>query len=183
MDLPITLISKLLDQHQANWLHIYLRDYVDWQQDVYNFSGRKVNAPRLTALYGTDYAYSGLNKIAVPFDVVFNKLLALIKERTNQTFNSALLNYYRTGKDSIGMHSDDEPELGVAPVVHSLSLGASRDMVFKNKKTRTEEVVQLNHGDYLLMHSGCQQEYHHGIPKDFRCHGERISITLRNINN
>ena len=38
-------------------------------------------------------------------------------------FNSVLLNRYRSGGDYMGWHSDDEPELGQAPVIASLSLG------------------------------------------------------------
>ena len=33
------------------------------------------------------------------------------------SFNSVLLNYYRDGRDSMGMHADDEPELGPEPVI------------------------------------------------------------------
>lgn len=41
-----------------------------------------------------------------------------------ESFNSVLLNLYRDHRDSVGMHADDEPELGPTPVIASVSLGA-----------------------------------------------------------
>ena len=41
-------------------------------------------------------------------------------------FNHVLLNRYRDGRDNMGLHADDEPELGPDPVVATLSLGATR---------------------------------------------------------
>jgi alkylated DNA repair dioxygenase AlkB len=37
-----------------------------------------------------------------------------------------LINYYRDGKDRVAWHSDDEKELGINPVIASVSLGAER---------------------------------------------------------
>ena len=42
---------------------------------------------------------------------------------TGESFNSVLLNYYRDNRDSMGFHSDFEPELGDRPVIASVSLG------------------------------------------------------------
>ncbi|MCH8245369.1 MAG: alpha-ketoglutarate-dependent dioxygenase AlkB [Bacteroidetes bacterium] len=41
------------------------------------------------------------------------------------------------GQDSIGRHADDESELGVEPIVASVSLGETR--VFRLKKKRRYE--------------------------------------------
>ena len=35
------------------------------------------------------------------------------EEATSTQFNSVLVNLYRDGQDSMGLHADDEPELGV----------------------------------------------------------------------
>jgi alkylated DNA repair dioxygenase AlkB len=51
-------------------------------------------------------------------------------------FNSVLLNRYRGGGDYMGWHSDDEPELGPAPVIASLSLGAARRSCCAGATTR-----------------------------------------------
>ena len=51
-------------------------------------------------------------------------------------FNSVLLNYYRNHRDSMGLHSDDEPELGSRPIIASLSLGEERTFILKHKTRR-----------------------------------------------
>ena len=37
-----------------------------------------------------------------------NEIRAAVEQRAGRSFNSVLLNYYRTGSDSQGWHSDDE---------------------------------------------------------------------------
>lgn len=63
--------------------------------------------------------------------------LALLKNLTealtNDTYNFVLVNYYRTGQDSISYHSDDERFLGPIPAIASFSLGARRDFLMKHK--------------------------------------------------
>jgi alkylated DNA repair dioxygenase AlkB len=44
-----------------------------------------------------------------------------------------LANLYRDGNDTMGWHSDDEPELGAQPIIASLSLGATRKFVLKSR--------------------------------------------------
>lgn len=46
-----------------------------------------------------------------------------LEGETGVVFNSVLLNRYRHGGDAIGWHSDDEAELGIDPLIASLSLG------------------------------------------------------------
>ena len=179
---------QLLNDYQASWAFNWFMNNVPWQQDVYNFSGRKVNAPRLTALYGVDYHYSGLEKKALPLDRVLSRLLELVQSKADDdyvegNFNSILLNYYRNGKDSIAAHSDDEPALRGSPAVASLSLGATRRMVFKAIRTDEQYDIKLEHGDYLLMHHGTQEDWTHAIPKKPTCSEPRISLTFRTITN
>ena len=182
--------DQLLDDNQASWAFNWFEKNVPWQQDVYNFSGHKVKAPRLTALYGVDYQYSGLDKKAIPLDQVLSKLLGLVQSKADEyllggvdkvaNFNSILLNYYRDGKDCIGAHSDDEPALGDSPIVASLSLGATRRMVFNSKHSDVECYITLEHGDYLIMHQGMQEDWTHSIPRVFSTL-PRISLTFRTI--
>ena len=56
--------------------------------------------------------------------------------RFDLRFNSVLANLYRDGRDSMGWHSDDEPELGAEPVIASLSFGALRRFRFRSRETR-----------------------------------------------
>lgn len=56
-----------------------------------------------------------------------------VEREVGQRVNGVLLNYYRDGQDSMGWHSDDEPELRRDPLVASLSLGGSRRFDLRRK--------------------------------------------------
>jgi alkylated DNA repair dioxygenase AlkB len=100
-------------------------------------------------------------------------------------FNSVLLNYYRDQRDSMGFHSDDEPELGDRPVIASLSLGEERTFVFKHRKVKTLKPVRLKlaSGSLLLMKGETQSYWKHGIDKESRRCGPRVNLTFRSIKN
>ena len=96
--------------------------------------------------------------------------------------NSVLLNLYRDGQDSMSWHSDDEPELGPAPVIASLSLGATRHFRLRRRgQTRTTLSLDLEGGSLLLMEAPLQQHWQHCIPKTRRQTGPRINLTWRQI--
>ena len=116
----------------------------------------------------------------------WSTLLAEIKYNVEQVagrFNSVLLNYYRNQRDSMGMHSDDEPELGPQPVIASLSLGAERTLVMKHRRDRAQPVQRLTlaSGSLLLMQGDTQRNWKHGINKLQRACGPRVNLTFRKI--
>ena len=92
-----------------------------------------------------------------------------------------MVNFYRNGEDKMGWHSDDEPELGPNPVVASLSLGISRTMHFKDKKTNQTAAVELSNGALLIMKAGMQRAFKHQIPSRKKVREGRISLTFRYI--
>jgi alkylated DNA repair dioxygenase AlkB len=79
----------------------------------------------------------------------------------------------------MGLHSDDEPELGPDPVVATLSLGATRRFVLKPRKGDGGRALELTHGSLLVMGGRCQALYRHGIPRQPAATGERLSLTFR----
>lgn len=170
---------------EADYFFKALTTGIAWKQEPIIIFGKEVMQPRLTAWFadqGVTYKYSGVTLKENPWPQV----VADIKRRTEQAcghhFNSALLNYYRDQSDSMGWHRDNEKELGLNPVIASVSFGASRDFKFKNyrdKKTKTS--VMLNHGDLLLMQGSTQHEWSHSISKSTRAIGPRINITFRLI--
>src|SRR5688572_10385137 len=89
-----------------------------------------------------------------------------------------LLNRYRDGRDSIGFHSDDEPELGINPVIASVTLGAERDFVLKHRKGE-KWTRPLSHGSLLVMGGTLQHHWKHGVAKAAGPVGERINLTFR----
>jgi len=93
-----------------------------------------------------------------------------------------LLNLYRGGRDSMGWHSDDEPELGAEPVIASLSLGATRDFSLRQKKPGAQKIkMALPSGSLLVMSGRLQHCWQHQLPKTQLPVGERINLTFRLI--
>ena len=92
-----------------------------------------------------------------------------------------LANWYRDGQDSMGMHSDDEPELGREPTIASVTLGYPRKFIFKHKQTGQKVDVELEHGSLLVMCGSTQQFWQHGINKTKRQIDDRINLTFRHI--
>jgi len=82
----------------------------------------------------------------------------------------------------MGLHADDEPELGHDPVVATLSLGVARRFTVKprRKADRGHELL-LGHGALLVMGGSCQRHYVHGVPRQPGLRGERISLTFRQL--
>jgi alkylated DNA repair dioxygenase AlkB len=96
-------------------------------------------------------------------------------------FNSLLLNFYRDGTDSIGFHTDAEPELGENPAIATVSFGSVRAFVLKHKATKETLTYRLGHGSLLVMGGTTQHHWLHALPKTDETIGERISLTFRRI--
>jgi len=148
------------------------------KQESLRFAGGDVPMPRLTSWHGepgTSYTYSGKRFEPLPWP---DLLLPLRKELVEiGEFNSVLVNYYRDGKDSVGFHSDDEPELG--PVIASVSLGSARRFVLKRKSDDEKVEYLLGGGDCLLMKGALQRYWAHSVPKTSKPVGPRMNLTFR----
>src|SRR5690606_28336171 len=98
-------------------------------------------------------------------------------------FNSVLLNYYRDHDDRMGLHSDDEPELGKNPTIGSLSLGAERTFLLRHKKRRDLRPVRIRlaSGSLLVMRGETQHRWKHGVETERRPCGPRVNLTFRRI--
>ena len=151
-----------------------------WRSDVITVWGKQHPQPRLTAWHGeAAYAYSGIRLEPLPFTPLQQVLRAAVEAVSGRGFNSVLLNYYRDGRDSMGMHSDNEPELGRDPAIASLSFGAARTFVLQHKATKERLKIDLTDGSLLLMAGSLQHNWLHGIPKISRVTGPRVNLTFR----
>src|ERR1700730_15787415 len=115
--------EAFLGAKEADALFAVLRSTTDWKQEA----GRGRPFPRLTAWYaapGLVYRYSGVTHHGTGWTPVLLGIKERIEQVAEAHFNSLLLNLYQDGHDSIGFHTDAEPELGVNPVVASVSLGS-----------------------------------------------------------
>lgn len=153
-----------------------------WEQRTIVLFGREILQPRLIAWAGTRaYRYSGQTLEPRPAPPALAELWERVSDAAGCPFNHVLANRYRDGQDSMGMHSDDERELGPDPTVASLSLGARRRFVMKQKKGTDAHELSLGEGDLLIMGGSCQHHYRHGVPKEPAAAGERISLTFRRV--
>jgi alkylated DNA repair dioxygenase AlkB len=168
---------------EADRLFAALRAGIDWQQEEILIFGERRRVPRLVAWHGdpaATYTYSGTVHTPRPW----SDELLLVRERlqslTGHRYNSVLLNLYRDGRDGMGWHADDEPELGAQPAIASVSLGATRRFRLRHRR-RTEARCGLDlvHGDLLLMSGGTQHAWQHALTKTARLVGERINLTYR----
>lgn len=164
----------------ADALMRILRDETPWQQNHLRFGERMVPEPRLVSWHGDGaYSYSGLTLAPNPWTPTLAALRDRLQEIVGARFNSVLLNLYRSGRDSIGMHADDEPELGREPVIASVSLGDERRFRFERKdRTHKGVGIDLAHGSLVVMRGQTQRNWKHGIDK-IRSDRERINLTFR----
>jgi alkylated DNA repair dioxygenase AlkB len=153
-----------------------------WRSESITLWGKQFLQPRLTAWHGeAAYTYSGLRLEPLPFTPLQQEIRAAVEAASGRRFNSVLLNYYRDGRDSMGMHSDDEPELGPEPAIASVSFGAARTFILQNKRSRQRLKVDLTDGSLLLMAGQLQKNWSHGINKVARTVGSRVNLTFRLI--
>ncbi len=131
-----------------------------WRREKVLVWGKLVQQPRLVAWYGdqgSDYTYSGINLSPLSWTDLLLELRIRVETVAEATFNSVLLNYYRDNRDSMGFHSDDEPELGERPIIASLSLGEERTFVLKHKVDKFVKPIRLEGSRHSPTHPKVQQ--------------------------
>ena len=189
LDLPdaeIYFYEDFFDERESKSLFDSLLLNVNWRQDKIKIFNKEVSIPRLSAWYGNaglSYSYSGLK--LEPNE--WNEELLIIKEKIENhlgiQFNSVLINLYRDGQDSMGWHKDDEKELGINPIIVSVSLGQERPFQLKHmhNKGLGTKTIKLSNGSLLLMQGTTQHFWKHQIPKTVRQINPRINLTFRII--
>lgn len=153
-----------------------------WRQHEITIYGRKYLQPRLSAWYGNEaYSYSGILLKPRAWTGALLELKHRVESIIDHQFNSVLLNYYRDQNDSMGMHSDDEPELGKQPVIASLSLGEERTFLLRHKHRKDIGPIKLSllSGSMLVMKGDTQSHWKHGIARESRPCGPRVNLTFR----
>lgn len=179
-DIPVNFYPKFLNAEETNDWFLKSKSLI-WNRGEINMYGKKIPVPREESLFGEDfnYAYRGERIKAEPWPDFLLEARNRIQELSGFTFNFAVGNRYLNGKDSIGWHSDDFPQIGKKPAIASLSLGSTRRFKLKHKESGKTADYELESGSLLIMLPGCQDDWLHAVPKTSREVGERINWTFR----
>lgn len=189
-DADVRFAPHWLAVDAADALLTALRREVPWHVHRIRIFGRDVDSPRLSCWIGdpgTGYVYSGTRFEPHPWPPALAALRPRIDAAVGMRMNSVLANRYRDGRDGMGWHADDEPELGPRPMIASLSLGAPRRFVFRRRPRRGERAstekfeLELPPGSLLLMAGDTQRYWQHALPKTARPVGERVNLTFRSV--
>jgi alkylated DNA repair dioxygenase AlkB len=184
-DADIRFMHRFLDPPASRRYFDSLMSETPWDQPMIRVWGKEQRQPRLSCWYGDPdamYRFSGKTFYPHPWTTTLRDLHQAVQAETGFQFNSVLLNLYRDGEDSIGMHSDNEDELGPMPVIASLSLGATRLFKLKHRQNKAPPTsIALPDGSLLLMAGRTQQCWLHGVRKERHTAGPRINLTFRQI--
>lgn len=183
-DADVTYSPNFLSRDESDALFEYFVKEIPWRQDSITIWGKTHLLPRKQQWFADNeltYTWSGIRMEPVnwlPVLLIIRKrLLAL----TGVDFNTVLANLYRTGDDTVGWHSDDEPELGPEPIIASVSFGATRDFQLRHKyKAELPGVtLPLEHGSLLLMKGQTQRYWKHQLPRRKWIDSARVNLTFR----
>jgi len=162
---------------------------IPWETPTLTLYGRRHPIPRAQCWMGdaeARYRYSGTHFSPAPWHpavlTLRDQVASLVsRQLPGTTFNSVLLNRYRDGRQRMGWHTDDEPELGPDPVIAAISLGAERPLRFRWRcRSHAPFNVAQPHGSLLLMGPGVQARLQHALlPR--ATSGLRISLTFRHV--
>lgn len=184
-DADVLFYASFFSESESNRYFETLHKTIQWEQQAVQMFGKTIAMPRLTAWYGDEgraYSYSGISHQPHAWTEDLLAIKTKVEAVAELSFNSVLLNLYRDGADSVGWHSDDEPELGKNPVIASVSFGDTRTFQFKHKEDTEQRLsIDLSNGSVLLMRGTTQHHWKHRIPKTKKAKSSRMNLTFRVI--
>lgn len=184
-DAMLALRAYWLAPDDAQALQQQLSETLPWSVHRIRLFGRWVDSPRLSCWIGDAqavYRYSGQTFAPHPWTEALAALRDRLRGELGVPFNSVLANLYRDGRDAMGWHSDDEPELGDEPVIASLSLGAARRFVLRRRDDHAvKQALVLEPGSLLVMRGACQRDWQHALPRTAKPVGPRLNLTFRHL--
>ena len=183
-NLDISLYNSIATKQKIDLWYEACLENLYWETGFIKIFGKNHQIPRLQAWYADqniEYRYSGKKLNRHNWNATLLEIKLNIEHVTSHKFNSVLANLYRDENDSMGLHADDEKELGMNPVIASLSLGESRDIYFKHKNIKTSLNIPQTSGQLMVMHGQTQKYWKHEIKKTKKPKKPRINLTFRNI--
>ena len=178
-------LAQFCDVDEAQRWFARLHDEIPWQRHRLRLFGREIEAPRLSCWIGDAnavYTYSGTRFAPRAWTPGLSELREYLFAHCRERYNSVLCNLYRDGRDSMGWHSDNEPELGAEPVIASLSFGGVRRFRLRHRHEPDKRLeLDLPSGSLLRMAGTTQRHFRHDLPKTARQVDARINLTFRRI--
>lgn len=178
---PVTHVAGYLSVVQQQALLAETRLYAFSSPEVRVF-GKWHKIPREQIWFadpGCEYRYSQLLIEPSPWPKYALKLREKLNRDFGADFNGCLVNHYRNGRDAMGFHADDEPELIASAPVAIVSLGQPRPFVMRRRSDGHKVRLLLQSGDLLLMHAPMQTLWEHAVPRSERSMDARVSFTFR----
>ncbi|XP_028312272.1 DNA oxidative demethylase ALKBH2 [Gouania willdenowi] len=187
--------ALLFSKEEADTLFQQLEEelvYSTGEQAQVQVFGKVYNIPRKQATYGdagVTYTYSGVTRVASPWTPTLRNIRDKVTNTTGRIFNFVLINRYKDGRDHMGEHRDDERELDPLWPIASVSLGATRDFIFRHRDARGKQSnrriqpvkLELANGSLLLMNPPTNSMWYHSLPIRKKVIRPRINLTFRRI--
>lgn len=183
-DGTVLYYGKIMDYAKAEFYYNRLMETIEWKNDQAIIFGQLITTKRKVAWYGDThfkYSYSKITKEALLWTPELEQLKLLVEEKTNEKYNSCLLNLYHDGTEGMAWHSDGEKDLKKNGTIASLSFGAERKFSFKHKTTKETVSLMLEHGSLLVMKDETQTHWLHRLPPVKKISKPRINLTFRSI--
>ena len=186
---PLTMTREKLSRgawvdHRPGWiqasddvLDVLLRE-VPWRAERRVMYDRTVDVPRLLCWYGPGEA--------LPHDVLTRARDALnrhYERELGERFVTAGMCLYRDGRDSVAWHGDTIGRGKTTDtMVAIVSVGDPRRLHLRPRLGGADPVVvEMGHGDLVVMGGSCQRTWEHAVPKVAHA-GPRISVQFRPLN-
>jgi alkylated DNA repair dioxygenase AlkB len=158
-------------------LETLVRD-VPWRAERREMYERVVDVPRLlyTYMIGEELPHPRLTEARDALDAHY-------AEELGERFRTAGCAYYRDGRDSVAWHGDTIGRGKTTDtMVAIVSVGDPRRLHLRPRLGGAEPVVvEMGHGDLVVMGGSCQRTWEHAVPKVAHA-GPRISVQFRPLN-
>lgn len=147
--------------------------------------------PRLMSVQGDIHDSRGLPYYRHPIDEdgppvvswtpLIEKIKIQLEDEYKQSLNHCIIQKYRNGSDFIGRHSDKTIDILENSRILNFSLGATRYLELRDKKTKIIQLVPLLDNSVFVLDWEMNKRCTHAIKKDHTLQSPRISLTFRTI--
>ena len=155
----------------------------------------------LTPIYRYPGNYSGTEWPTHPWSpstfAIKESVEKALQPLYNQKMNHCVANLYRNGSDRIDRHSDKDLDLNRNGVIVSVSLGSTRVMELRDRKTHDVATIELPEGSMFVLGPYTNARFTHAVLPAYEVdsqhknstaeptcqteEGGRISLTLRDV--